>query len=113
MVALQPQNLFYCFIGCLAGTMVGVLPGIGPTAAVALLLPTTFKLDPISAIIMLSGIAYGSAYGGSTTSHPGECPRRGVFRRYVSGWLSNARHGRAGPASAFQHWDRLSQGPLP
>ena len=64
MVALQPINLFYCFIGCVAGTLVGVLPGIGPTAAVALLLPTTFHLNPISAIIMLSGIAYGSAVRG-------------------------------------------------
>ena len=68
MIAVQPENLFYCFIGCLAGTLVGVLPGIGPTATVALLLPTTFHLNPISAVIMLAGINYGAAYGGSTTS---------------------------------------------
>ena len=67
-IALQPQNLFYCFIGVTMGTLVGVLPGIGPTATIALLLPATFKLNPISAIIMLSGICYGAMYGGSTTS---------------------------------------------
>ena len=67
-IALQPQNLFYCFIGVTMGTLVGVLPGIGPTATIALLLPATFKLNPIAAIIMLSGICYGAMYGGSTTS---------------------------------------------
>jgi len=66
-IALQPQNLFYCFIGVTMGTLVGVLPGIGPTATIALLLPATFTLNPISAIIMLSGICYGAMYGGSTT----------------------------------------------
>ena len=63
LIALQPYNLFYCFIGCLAGTLVGVLPGIGPTGAVALLLPATYHLNPISAIIMMCGIAYGAMYG--------------------------------------------------
>ena len=53
-IALQPQNLLYCFIGVSMGTLVGVLPGIGPTATIALLLPATFSLNPISAIIMLS-----------------------------------------------------------
>ncbi len=67
-IALEPQNLLYCFIGVTMGTLVGVLPGIGPTATIALLLPATFKLNPISAIIMLSGICYGAMYGGSTTS---------------------------------------------
>src|SRR5215471_9875519 len=67
-IALQPQNLLYCFIGVTMGTLVGVLPGIGPTATIALLLPATFKLNPIAAIIMLSGICYGAMYGGSTTS---------------------------------------------
>ena len=98
MVALQPQNLFYCFIGCLAGTMVGVLPGIGPTAAVALLLPTTFKLDPISAVIMLSGIAYGSAYGGSTTSILVNVPGEACSVVTCLDGYQMARHGRAGPA---------------
>jgi len=54
-VALQPMNLFYCFMGCLIGTMVGVLPGLGPTAAMSLLLPATFHVPPVSAIIMLAG----------------------------------------------------------
>jgi len=98
MVALQPQNLFYCFVGCLAGTIVGVLPGIGPTAAVALLLPTTFSLDPISAIIMLSGIAYGSAYGGSTTSILVNVPGEACSVVTCLDGYQMARKGRAGPA---------------
>ena len=67
-VALHPTNLIYCFLGVLIGTLVGVLPGLGPSAAIALLLPTTFKLTPVSATIMLAGIYYGAMYGGSTTS---------------------------------------------
>jgi putative tricarboxylic transport membrane protein len=67
-IAMQPVNLFYCFIGCLAGTLVGVLPRIVPTGAMALLLPAIYHLNPISAIIMMCGIAYGAMYGGSTTS---------------------------------------------
>jgi len=67
-VALTPHNLLYCFIGCLWGTVVGVLPGLGPLAGLTLLLPLTFKLDPTSALIMLAGIFYGAMYGGSTTS---------------------------------------------
>ena len=67
-VALQLPNLFACFIGVLIGTLVGVLPGIGATAAIAILLPVTFQISPVSAIIMLAGIYYGSMYGGSTTS---------------------------------------------
>ncbi len=67
-VALTWSNLFYCFIGVLWGTIVGVLPGLGPLAGLTLLLPLTYKLDPASAVIMLSGIFYGAMYGGSTTS---------------------------------------------
>jgi putative tricarboxylic transport membrane protein len=66
--ALSLENLLYCFIGALLGTLVGVLPGIGATATIALLLPITFNLGPLPAIIMLSGIYYGSQYGGSTTA---------------------------------------------
>jgi putative tricarboxylic transport membrane protein len=98
IVALQPTNLFYCFIGCVAGTIVGVLPGIGPTAAVALLLPTTFHLNPISAIIMLSGIAYGSAYGGSTTSILVNVPGEASSVVTCLDGYQMARKGRAGPA---------------
>lgn len=67
-VATDPLNLFYCFIGTILGTLIGVLPGIGPAATIALLLPITFKLSAVQAVIMLSGIYYGAMYGGSTTS---------------------------------------------
>ncbi|SFU22836.1 tripartite tricarboxylate transporter permease [Mesorhizobium sp. YR577] len=66
--ALAPQNLFYCFVGVVVGMLVGVLPGIGAMAAISMLFPLTFYLDPTAAIIMLAGIYYGTAYGGSTTS---------------------------------------------
>lgn len=67
-VALTPENLMYAFIGCVLGTMVGVLPGIGPAAGTALLIPVTFQLPPIGAIIMLAAIFYGSQYGGTITT---------------------------------------------
>ena len=67
-VALTPINLLYAFIGVLLGTLIGVLPGIGPVATIAMLLPTTYALQPVSALIMLAGIYYGAQYGGSTTS---------------------------------------------
>ena len=67
-VALQPMNLLYCFIGVFIGTLVGILPGIGPAGSIALLLPSTFRLSPVSGIIMLAGIWYGVMFGGSRTS---------------------------------------------
>ena len=67
-VALTVQNALYCFAGVLLGTVVGVLPGIGPVTTVAMLLPVSFTLDPVSAMIMLAGIYYGAQYGGSTTA---------------------------------------------
>src|SRR3982751_2536244 len=67
-VALTWTNLFYCFIGCVLGTLIGVLPGIGPIATISMLLPATFVLPPVSALIMLAGIYYGAQYGGSTTA---------------------------------------------
>ena len=66
--ALTPVNLLYCFVGVLLGTLVGVLPGIGPTATIAMLLPITFSFAPVTALIMLAGIYYGAQYGGSTTA---------------------------------------------
>ena len=66
--ALDPVTLAYCFLGVLLGTLIGVLPGIGPVATISILLPITFKIPPIAAIIMLAGIYYGAQYGGSTTS---------------------------------------------
>src|SRR5213075_263596 len=67
-VALTLNNMMYCLIGCLLGTLIGVLPGIGPIATISMLLPATFVLPPVSALIMLAGIYYGAQYGGSTTA---------------------------------------------
>ena len=67
-VALTPVNLLYALIGVVLGTLIGVLPGIGPVATIAMLLPTTYALQPVSALIMLAGIYYGAQYGGSTTA---------------------------------------------
>lgn len=66
--AVSLQNLFYCLVGVTIGTLIGVLPGMGPVAAVAMLLPATYALDPSAALIMLAGIYYGAQYGGSTTA---------------------------------------------
>src|SRR3546814_8861682 len=66
--ALTIQNLLYAFIGCALGTLIGVLPGLGPLATIAMLLPFTYGLEPLSALIMLAGIYYGSQCGGSTRS---------------------------------------------
>jgi putative tricarboxylic transport membrane protein len=97
-IALTPVNLLACFMGVVIGTLIGVLPGIGPVATIAILLPFSFSLDPTSAIIMLSGIYYGSQYGGSTTSIlvniPGET---GSIVTCLDGYQM-ARKGRAGPA---------------
>ena len=67
-VAFRPDVLLYAFLGCVVGTLVGMLPGIGPLAGISILLPVTFGLDATKAIIMLAGIYYGAQYGGSTTS---------------------------------------------
>ena len=66
--ALTPMNLLYCGLGVFVGTLIGVLPGLGPVATMAMLLPATFGLPPVSALIMLAGIYYGAQYGGSTTA---------------------------------------------
>jgi putative tricarboxylic transport membrane protein len=103
-VAFQPINLFYCFVGVLAGTLVGVLPAIGPPAAVALLLPTVYYLNPVGAIIMLAGINYGAMYGGSTTSILVNVPGEASSVVTCLDGYQMALRGRAGPAlgiSAF------------
>jgi putative tricarboxylic transport membrane protein len=103
-VALQPINLIYCFFGVLIGTLVGVLPGLGPAAAIALLLPTTFKVAPVSATIMLAGIYYGAMYGGSTTSILVNIPGEAASVVTCLDGHQMALRGRAGPAlgiSAF------------
>lgn len=97
-VALQPLNLLYCFIGVFWGTLVGVLPGIGPTAGIALLLPATFRLSPVSGIIMLAGIYYGTMYGGSTTSILLNIPGEAASVVTCLDGYKMARQGRAGPA---------------
>ncbi|MBI3044807.1 MAG: tripartite tricarboxylate transporter permease [Betaproteobacteria bacterium] len=67
-MAFTPEVMLYAFVGCVVGTLVGVLPGVGPLAGISLLLPVTFGLNPVSAIVLLAGIYYGAMYGGSTTS---------------------------------------------
>jgi putative tricarboxylic transport membrane protein len=97
-VALEPLNIFLCFLGCLIGTFVGVLPGLGPAASISLLLPITFKLSPVSAIIMLGGIYYGTMYGGSTTSILINVPGEAASVVTCLDGYQMARKGRAGPA---------------
>src|SRR5438876_9914458 len=67
-LAIQPANLLWCFVGVLLGTIVGIMPGLGPPATIAMLLPLTAHMNPAGAMIMLAGIYYGAKYGGSTTS---------------------------------------------
>lgn len=92
------MNLLFCFIGVLMGTLVGVLPGLGPTAAIALLLPNTFHVSPVTAIIMLSGIYYGAMYGGSTTSILVNIPGEAASVITCLDGYQMALKGRAGPA---------------
>ena len=97
-VALTWKGLFYCFLGCLWGTVVGVLPGLGPLAGMVLLLPLTFGLDPATGIIMLTGIFYGAMYGGSTTSILVRIPGEAASVITCIDGYEMARQGRAGPA---------------
>ena len=97
-VVFQPMNLLFCFLGVLMGTLVGVLPGLGPTAAIALLLPNTFHVPPVTAIIMLAGIYYGAMYGGSTTSILVNIPGEAASVITCLDGYQMARKGRAGPA---------------
>src|SRR6476619_3393424 len=95
-----PMNLAYCFIGALIGTLIGVLPGIGPVATIAMLLPATYALPPVSALIMLAGIYYGAQYGGSTTAILVNLPGESSSVVTVIDGYQMARQGRAGPALA-------------
>lgn len=99
-VALSFQNLFYCFIGVLLGTLIGVLPGLGPLATIAMLLPITFGLPPVSALIMLAGIYYGAQYGGSTTAILINLPGESSSVVTAIDGYQMARQGRAGAALA-------------
>jgi putative tricarboxylic transport membrane protein len=99
-VAFTPINLLYAFVGCLLGTLIGVLPGIGPIATIAMLLPATYSLPPVSALIMLAGIYYGAQYGGSTTAILVNLPGESSSVVTVIDGYQMARQGRAGPALA-------------
>jgi len=99
-VAATPINLLYAFVGCLLGTLIGVLPGIGPVATIAMLLPATYALPPVSALIMLAGIYYGAQYGGSTTAILVNLPGEASSVVTVIDGYQMARKGRAGPALA-------------
>ena len=99
-VALTPINLAFAFVGCLVGTLVGVLPGIGPVATVAMLLPLTFYLEPVSGLIMLAGIFYGAQYGGSTTAILVNMPGETSSVVTCIDGHQMARKGRAGAALA-------------
>ncbi|HSR13273.1 MAG TPA: tripartite tricarboxylate transporter permease [Thermodesulfobacteriota bacterium] len=111
-VALQPGNLLFCFVGVLIGTLVGVLPGIGPVAAISLLLPTTFHVTPVSAVIMLAGIYYGSMYGGSTTSILVNIPGEAASVVTCLDGYQMARQGRAGPALGIAAFGSFIAGTL-
>jgi putative tricarboxylic transport membrane protein len=99
-VALTPTNLFYCFLGSLIGTAIGVLPGLGPPATIALLLPVTYGIPPASAVILLAGIFYGAMYGGSTTSILLNIPGEAASVVTCLDGYQMARQGRAGAALA-------------
>src|SRR6478752_5352284 len=100
-VAANPYNIGFCLLGALVGTLVGVLPGIGTVATVAMLLPITFGLPPVGALIMLAGIYYGAQYGGSTTSILVNIPGEATSVVTAIDGHQMAKQGRAGPALAI------------
>ncbi len=100
-VAFTPTNIFLCLIGALVGTLIGVLPGIGSLATIAMLLPITFGLPPVGALIMLAGIYYGAQYGGSTTSILVNIPGESSSVITTLDGHAMAKNGRAGPALAI------------
>jgi putative tricarboxylic transport membrane protein len=97
-VAVRPENLLFVFAGCFMGTLIGVLPGIGPVAAISILLPITFQMPPTGAMIMLAGIYYGVMYGGSITSILVNVPGETASVVTCLDGYQMARQGRAGPA---------------
>ncbi|MFY9623072.1 MAG: tripartite tricarboxylate transporter permease [Rhodoplanes sp.] len=100
-VAFSPMNVLLCMVGALVGTLIGVLPGVGPLATIAMLLPITFGLPPVGALIMLAGIYYGAQYGGSTTSILVNIPGEASSVVTTLDGHQMARQGRAGPALAI------------
>lgn len=111
-VALTPTNILFCFLGVLMGTLVGVLPGIGPAAAISLLLPSTFRADPTSSLIMLAGVYYGAMYGGSTTSILVNIPGEAASVITCLDGYQMARKGRAGPALGISAFGSFFAGTL-
>jgi putative tricarboxylic transport membrane protein len=110
--ALSLINLLYCFIGVTFGTLIGVLPGLGPIAAISLLLPVTFKLAPVTAIILLAGIFYGAMYGGSTTSILMNIPGETASVVTCLDGYAMARQGRAGRALGISAFGSFIAGTL-
>lgn len=98
--AASPENLFFCLVGVILGTLIGVLPGIGATATIAMLLPITFQLEPVSSLIMLAGIYYGAQYGGSTTAILINMPGESSSAVTAIDGYQMARKGKAGTALA-------------
>ena len=111
-VALIPANILYCFIGVFIGTLIGVLPGIGPVGAMSILLPVTVQIPPISSIIMLAGIYYGSMYGGSTTSILVNIPGEAASVVTCLDGYQMAKQGRAGPALGIAAFGSFIAGTL-
>ena len=107
-VALTWQNIGLCFFGCLIGTAIGVLPGIGPLTTMAMILPVTFWLQPVGALIMLAGVFYGAQYGGSTTAILVKIPGETSSVITVLDGHAMAQQGRAGPALAIAASARCS-----
>ena len=100
-VAMSLQNVAFCLMGVILGTLIGVLPGIGPVPTIAMLLPFTFTLEPVSALIMLAGIYYGAQYGGSTTAILVNMPGESSSVVTCLDGYQMARQGRAGAALAI------------
>jgi len=100
-VALQPSILVYAFLGCVIGTLVGMMPGLGPLAGISLLLPATFGLNPIVAVVLLAGVYYGAMYGGSTTSILMSIPGEAASVMTCVDGYAMTQNGRAGPALAI------------
>jgi putative tricarboxylic transport membrane protein len=111
-VAFQWQNLFFCFVGVLIGTLIGVLPGLGPVGAMAILLPITYGISPVTAIVMLAGIYYGSQYGGSTTSILVGIPGEASSVVTTLDGHQMALQGRAGPALGIAAFSSFIAGTL-
>lgn len=109
-VAFSPANLAFCFIGCVLGTLTGILPGLGPSGAIAILLPLTFKFSPTTAIIMLAGIYYGAMYGGSTTSILVNMPGEAASCVTCLDGYKMARQGKAGSALGIAAFGSLIGG---